>query len=221
METMPVKSVDYEENYHATRHNNHSDDDYYQARAQIALRKFFFNIDKQERVLDYGCGLGQNILYLPNAVGFDISEYGAKFCRSKGIQATNSLEDLEDESFDIVFSAHVLEHHPYPKTMLEDIHKKLKTGKKLILVIPFERHMKRGKFELDLNQHLYCWNFQAINNLLLTSGFKIEENRYIRGAGYNKLLSINKISPKLYWHATNMLSRVAGIKEMMIVATKL
>ncbi len=222
MDTAPVTTtVDYEENYHSTRHNNHENDDYYQARAQVALKKFFSSVGKNERLLDYGCGLGQNIFYQPNAVGFDISKYGVDFCRSKGIQATNSLEDLEDESFDVVFSAHVLEHHPHPKTMLEDMRSKLKKGKRLILVIPYERHMKKGEFELDLNQHLYCWNFQAINNLLITTGFKIEENHYIRGAGYHKLLGLNKISSRLYWHTTNMLSRVAGIKEMMIVATKL
>lgn len=221
MDTMPVNSVDYEKSYHTARHNNHGRDEYYQARAQVALKKFFSGIDKQTHLLDFGCGLGQNILNMPNAVGYDISKYGVDFCRSKGISATNSLEDLEDNNFDVVFSAHVLEHHPHPKTMVEDMHKKLKTGKKLILVIPYEKHMKRGQFELDLNQHLYCWNFQAINNLLITSGFKIEENRYIRGAGYHKLLRLNKISPNAYWHATNLLSRVTGIKEMMIVATKL
>lgn len=80
----------------------------------------------------------------------------------------------------MVFSAHVLEHHPHPKAMLESINSKLKKDHTLVLVIPHERHGK-GKFEYDLNQHLHTWNFQAINNLLITTGFKIQENRYIRG----------------------------------------
>lgn len=220
MKTVKKSTVDYEEGYHTTRHSNHADKLYYDARAQIALKKFFSTIDKNAKLLDFGCGLGQNIYYLPNAVGYDVSEFGVKFSQERGIKATNHLEDLEDNSFDVVFSAHVLEHHPHPKNMLEDIHRKLKTGKQLILVLPYERHMRRGTFELDLNQHLYCWNFQAINNLLLTTGFKINENRYVRGAGYHKLLPLAKKNFDLYWHATNAVSRLAGIKELMIVATK-
>lgn len=217
---MESSVVNYEKEYHATRHSTHYNKDYYEARAKIALKKFFSGIDKNSKLLDFGCGLGQNIYYLPNAVGYDISQYGINFCNEKGIKATSNLDDLEDDSFSYVFSAHVLEHHPHPKHMLEDIHKKLKKGNKLILVIPYERHVKQGKFELDLNQHLYCWNFQTINNLLITSGFRIEKNRYIRGAGYQKLLFLAKINFNLYWHLTNLLSRLTGIKEMMIIATK-
>ena len=216
-----TKELNYEGEYHSVRHPNHFNKAYYDARAQIAVGKFFNGVDLENTsILDFGCGMGQNIYKLPNAVGYDISEYSLNFCRAKGLQVTNSLEDLEDESFDLVFSSHVLEHHPHPKTMLEEMASKLKPGKDMILILPFERHQK-GKFELDLNQHLYNWNFQNINNLLITTGFKIRENKYVRGAGYNRLLPLNKVDFNLYKLATNTLSRLAGIKEMKIVATKL
>ncbi len=218
--TAERNDVDYEEWYHATRHSNHFNDDYYNARAKIAVKKFFSGIDKNSRILDYGCGLGQNIYYMPNAMGVDISSYGIEFCRKKGINATTDFESIPNESFDVVFSSHVLEHHPHPKTMIEDMRSKLKPGHKLILVIPFERHGK-SNFKLDLNQHIFMWNFRNINNLLLTSGFRIEENRYIRGAGYHKLLPLAKMNFGLYRWATNMLSRLTGIKEIMVVATKI
>lgn len=220
MDIQEITRVDYEKNYHTLRHSNHGNDAYYEARARIALDKFFSKIDKNSKLLDFGCGLGQNIYFLPNAIGYDISQFGVDFCKSKGINATNDLESLEDEGFDFVFSAHVLEHHPYPKTMLENMNKKLKKGKNLILVIPFERHGK-GQFQLDLNQHLYCWNFQTINNLLLTTGFQVKQNKYLRGAGYNQLLFLKKINYQLYRWATILTSYLFGIKEMMIVATKL
>jgi SAM-dependent methyltransferase len=212
-------SLDYESWYHSTRHANHFNEDYYNARAKIAVNKFFSDVDPQSKILDFGCGLGQNIFYMPNAAGYDISQFGVEFCRRKGINATTNMDDIAAESYDVVFSAHVLEHHPHPKSMLEDMYSKLKKGQTLILVIPFERHGK-GKFEYDLNQHLYTWNFQAINNLLITVGFKIKKNRYIYGAGYFRLLPLAKINFGLYRFATNTLSRLAGIKEMMIVATK-
>ncbi|WP_417611779.1 class I SAM-dependent methyltransferase [Owenweeksia hongkongensis] len=211
--------LDYEENYHTQRHSQHVDPVYYKARAQIALTKFFRGIDTNSRILDYGCGMGQNIALLPNAMGYDISEYSVGFAKQKGINATNDLENIPEESFDYVFSSHVLEHHPHPKTMIESMHSKLKPGHDLLLIIPYERHGK-GSFKLDLNQHLYTWNFQTINNLLISSGFKIKQNRYLRGAGYNKLLFLNKISTSLYFSVTNFVSRLAGIKEIMVVATK-
>jgi SAM-dependent methyltransferase len=211
--------VDYEEWYHATRHSNHFNENYYNARARIALKKFFSGVPETDQVLDFGCGLGQNIYYLPNSRGYDISEYGIKFCRDKGINATTRLEDLPDESFDLVFTAHVLEHHPHPKTMIEDMRRKLKPGHRLIMVIPFEKHGRAG-FDLDLNQHLYSWNFRTINNLLLTSGFRIEANKYVRGAGYFRLLPLAKWNFGLYRWATNSVSRVLGIREMMVIATK-
>jgi SAM-dependent methyltransferase len=224
IEAQPVQDIkhdkiDYESWYHSTRHSNHFNDTYYNARAKIALKKFFGGIDLDTKILDYGCGLGQNIYYLPNATGYDISSFGVEFCRRKGINATNNLDEIENDHFDVVFSSHVLEHHPHPKVMLEEMYSKLKKGKKLVLVVPFERHGK-GSFEYDLNQHLYTWNFQAINNLLLSVGFKIEENKYIRGAGYYRFLPLLKAGFPVYRFATNFLSRLAGIKEMMIVATK-
>lgn len=216
----PKHNVDYEEWYHTERHSTHFNDDYYNARAEIAVKKFFSGVDfKNSKILDFGCGLGQNIYKIPNAAGYDISEFGIEFCRRKGINATTNLSDIADESFDVVFTAHVLEHHPHPKTMLEDMFKKLKKGGKLILVIPHEVHGK-AQFKFDLNQHLYTWNFQAINNLLLLSGFEIRENKYLRGAGYNKLLPLAKMNFGLYRWTTNFLSRLAGIKEMKIVAVK-
>lgn len=212
--------VDYEEWYHKERHNTHFNEDYYNARAKIALTKFFSEADRKSHLLDFGCGLGQNIYYLPDATGVDISKFGVEFCKSKGINATNDLDSIPNESFDIVFSSHVLEHHPNPKQMLADMHSKLKKGSKLILVIPYETH-GNAKFELDLNQHLFMWNFQNINNLLLLSGFKVISNEYVRGAGYNKLLPLAKINFGLYRFATNFLSRLMGIKEIKVEAIKL
>jgi len=221
MQEAPVRpEVKYEEEYHLRRHESLLDDHYYQARAEVALKKFFSAYDlKNTRVLDFGCGFGQNIYLLPDAVGYDISQFSLSHARKKGVKVTDDLDNLEDESFDLVFSSHVLEHHPHPRMMIQTMRSKLKKGHELYLVIPHETHGK-ASFELDLNQHLYNWNFQNINNLLLTSGFEILENRYLRGIGYDKLLPIHKYSPEMYYHATNLLSRLTGIKELMIRARK-
>src|SRR5688500_6652571 len=101
-------TLDYESWYHSTRHSNHFNDAYYNARAKIALAKFFSGVDKNARILDFGCGLGQNIFYLPNAVGYDISKFGIEFCRKKGINATTQLADICDAYFNVCSSADLL-----------------------------------------------------------------------------------------------------------------
>jgi SAM-dependent methyltransferase len=215
----PKNTLDYEEWYHTERHNTHFNDDYYKSRAKIAITKFFKGFDIDSSILDFGCGLGQNIFYLPNAIGYDISKFGVEFCRKKNIKATNNVDEVPNEHFDIVLSTHVLEHHPNPKEMLQQIYLKLKKGATLILVIPHEVHGK-ASYNLDLNQHLFTWNFQAINNLLITAGFTVKKNKYVRGAGYYKLLPIAKLNFGMYKIGTNLLSRLSGIKEMMIIAEK-
>lgn len=90
-------------------------------------------------------------------------------------------------------------------------------------MLPFERHSTaKGKsvYSLDLNQHLCTWNFQNINNLLITTGFEIIENRYVRGAGYHRLLPLMKLGFSFYQFATNFVSRLSGIKEIMVIAQK-
>jgi hypothetical protein len=47
----------------------------------------------------------------------------------------------------------------------------------LILVLPKERH-RRSALAADLHQHLYCWNFRAINNLIRVAGGQPLHNRY-------------------------------------------
>ncbi len=211
--------LSYEEEYHSERHKEHFNETYYEARSNIALGKYFNGVPLDSKILDYGCGFGQNIYPFKNGVGFDISEYSINFCKKKGIKATTNPEDLIDNSFDYVFSSHALEHHPHPKTMLETMRAKLKPGRDLILVIPYEIHGKAA-LTMDFNQHLYCWNFTTINNLLISCGYKIKSNRYHRGAAYNKLLFLYKINYNLYKIATTIAAYVYGIKEIEVVATK-
>lgn len=212
--------LSYEEEYHSQRHKEHFDEIYYEARAKISLEKYFNGIPHDSKILDYGCGFGQNIFFLKNATGFDISNYSISFCKQKGINATTNPEDLIDNSFDYAFSSHALEHHPHPKDMLETIKAKLKSGQDLILVIPYEIHGKTS-LTMGFNQHLYCWNFTTINNLLISCGYKVKSNRYHRGAAYNKLLFLYKVNFTLYKLATIIAAILFGVKEIEVVATKL
>ena len=213
---------DYEKEYHQHLHKYLEENpEYYGVRSRLALKKYFNNISKESKILEFGCGMGQNISLLPNAVGYDISKYSLAFCKSKGIAVVENLSKVKNESFDMVFSSHVLEHVDNPLEVIKQMKQKLKRGGKFILVLPVDRQRYPPNFKLEVSQHLYAWTFSSINNLLMKNGFKIESNKFLRGEGYMKLLPIHRISPWLFEFLTKVVAYIRDTKEMKIVATKL
>lgn len=210
----------YEKEYHLLRHNYlYTNRKYYRIRSNLALKKYFKGVDRNAKVLDFGCGLGHNISLLPNAVGYDISKFSLDFCKKRGINVIENLKNIKEGSFDVVFSAHVLEHLENPSEILKMLYSKLKDGGKLILIIPAEVNVVSSKFKLSDSQHLYGWSFRSINNLLIKNNFKILENKFLRGKGYKKLLFLS-FNLKLYRGLTWLIGLTSGQKEMKIVAEK-
>lgn len=211
----------YEKKYHAELHNHLlNNPDYYLARSKIALEKYFKEVPKTSKVLDFGCGLGANIFQLKNASGYDISKFALAFCKSKGIKTYTDIYKIPNNYFDVVFSSHVLEHVTNPFETLKTIHKKLKKEGKLILVLPKEKEIKLTDFKLDKNGHLCCWTFRTIVNLLVRTGFKVISVRYEYGKAYKILLPFNRLNFKLYLFLTRIAARLCGSKEMIIEAIK-
>jgi len=214
-----TKEQYYDEGYHKPTHKNLLKNfEYYKARAHLSKVKYFGGVEDDNRILEYGIGMGQNIFLFPNAYGHDISKFAMDECNKRGVKTMPDLTGC-DGLFDVVFSRAVLEHLDNPLEALKIMNKCLRPGGKLILVLGIEKQ-KRVKIEPSQNQHLYGWNFQTINNLLFKAGFHPQENTFLRGTGYNKLLALNKKSPKLYHLATYLAALAVGSKEMKIVAIK-
>jgi 2-polyprenyl-3-methyl-5-hydroxy-6-metoxy-1,4-benzoquinol methylase len=93
------------------------------------------------RMLDYGCSWGYGVYQLSQAgyqaTGFEISqprvEYGRRNLR---VDLTSDIDTLPSKAFDGIYSAHVLEHIPEPKTALAAFQRLLKPGGKLFLYVP-------------------------------------------------------------------------------------
>jgi len=86
-----------------------------------------------DRLLDFGCSWGYGSWQL-NKHGFDVVAYEiskprCRYAREKlGVNAHEDLEDVTSETFDIFFSAHVLEHVPAISSVFAYARKKLKKG---------------------------------------------------------------------------------------------
>ena len=212
------KTMGYEKEYQELKHNHlMNSSEYYKMRAKLAFKRYFNNKDPG-KVLDFGVGMGQNIFFLKDAVGYDISEFALKFCNKKGIKTIEDLKEIKKESMDSVISVHVFEHIDNPFETLKILKEKLKSGGKLILVVPALHHGK-ADYKPDSNFELFAWNFRTINNLLIKAGFRVVDNHFFRGAGYYKLLPFSRISTKLYEWLTSFLGRFRD-GELKIVAIK-
>ena len=211
--------MEYEKEYHCNRHKHlFNYENYYKLRSKLALYRYFKNILlSNKKVLEYGCGMGQNIYLINNAIGYDISKFSLKFCKGKGIKTISNIDNIEDNSIDIVFTSHVLEHVENPFETLLLLNDKLKKNGLIIIVLPVEKTGKAGLL-LDINQHLYSWTFKTINNLLIKTGFNIKKNKVIYGTVYKKLSFIKKF--KVYDLFVYIAGFLLNKKEMLIIGEK-
>lgn len=208
----------YETEYHLEKHSNlYKDREYYYNRAKVSMREYFKDYSC-EKVFDFGCGLGNNIYLLDCAKGYDISKFALDFCRKKGIKVTNDLKKIRNNYFDIVFSSNVLEHLEKPLDALKLMRKKLRDNGRLIIVVPIDRFKKINLN--DRNQHLYCWNYQTMTNLLMRAGFKPIEFKILRRTGFKKFLPFSRISFNLYLFLTKFLATLSGSRRLRVTAIK-
>jgi len=211
----------YEKEYHENVHNNlYANEIYYWARAKLSFKKYFSKIKNIQnlKVLEFGVGLGQNIILLKNRKAYDISKFALEQCKKRGIEIIDDEKKIPND-FDIVFSCHCLEHLDLPLENLKFLRNKLKARGVLILIIPKLPHQK-ASFEPDKHYELHSWNFRTINNLLDRAGFKVVLNRYHYGTMYSKLLFLSAVSFKLYEFATWLAGRLLNRVEIKVVAVK-
>jgi SAM-dependent methyltransferase len=213
----------YNQDYHNVVHSDHyASDEYFWARAAAAAKLNFRDIPDLSSctVLEYGCGYGQNIACLPNAVGYDVSHIALDACRHRGIKVCESIAEIPREYFDVVLSRHCLEHLEHPLDNLVLLSKFLKPDGQLVLILPKENHY-RPPLAPDVHQHLYCWNFRTVNNLLNRAGYRVLSNQYQSVLGYRALLPIyRQFGLRWYSFATRIIGRLWGVTELVVHAEK-
>lgn len=107
-------------------------------------RRFFPN-NKQAKILDIGCGMGQFLEFLAeegyqNILGVDISEEAVEYCLEKGISKVKLISDLRtflvgSPMYDLIVLNDVIEHFPKDDVLpiLLAIYEKLNAGGRIIM----------------------------------------------------------------------------------------
>ncbi len=195
-----------------------ADDAYFFARAQAFKEMYFKDFRPDARVLDYGCGLGQSVVLLADAHGYDPSAEARDLARQRGLEVFDTPDEIPKGHFDVVFCRHALEHMLDPAAVLESLRDYLRPEGTLVLVLPREIHYP-APFEQDLNMHLFSWNFRCINNLLGLCGFQVTRNAEFYNLGFRKLLPLRRIlGHRLYVKATEIVGRLYRNGELVIHA---
>lgn len=100
------------------------------------------------RILDAGCGTGatmQALQSLGEVWGCDLSEDALAMCRERGAQHLRCCDvtdlQFEDESFDAVVTADVLEHVPDDARAMAEMARVLRPGGVLVAAVPAHRYL--------------------------------------------------------------------------------
>ena len=142
----------------------------------FVLREYFHG-----KVLDVGCGQGRHLMLMPeDSVGIDL--YPNKEMITKyGIVIHNLDNDLpfKNESFDVLFCSHLLEHIKSPYNMLKEFYRCLKPEGTLIIGIPNSNCIYFDFYglskESDWSEHLYEWNLKQAIRFITNCGFEVED----------------------------------------------
>ena len=159
---------------------------------------FFDLADASGVILDFGCGNGGVLAQLPamRRVGIEISPFAIHDARERLDYVAANLDEIPDSSIDIAISFHALEHIAQPAQIIQNMHRVLKPGGRLRIVVPCEmplllREHRRWRRH-DTNMHLFGWTPLTLGNLLTVCGFDVEETRIVpasAGGRFGRLLS--------------------------------
>jgi SAM-dependent methyltransferase len=134
-------------------------------------------IKPSDAVLDFGSGGGflLNKISCDKKNGIEINEYARKNAAELGIQSVASIDEVENNWADVLISCHALEHTLRPYDILVQLYSKLKTGGRVIFIVPHETKYKYNS--ADINKHMYTWSEMNIGNLFAEAGFSIIESK--------------------------------------------
>lgn len=160
----------------------------------------YFIKNLKAKVLDVGCGLGQNLytfkkLGYKNVLGVDISKESVDFCKKKGFKVvkTSAEKFLKNNKnkFDIITTYHLLEHIKKEETVgfIKMLRGSLKKNGALIINVPNGANAITGVHAryVDIT-HEILFTRESLKEILKLAGFtddKIRVGEFVAYSSYD------------------------------------
>ena len=158
--------------------------------------------NKNAKILDIGCGLGQYMVKLreldyTSVLGIDISTEAINICKSKRLNAIqipniNEFKVLESEKFDFAILSHVLEHLPKDKVIDTLFHIReylLSKNGFLVIMVPNAQSLSGAYWTYEDFTHNTMFTAGSLLYVLNAAGFKnihfLDPNGFV-GSNYFK-----------------------------------
>ena len=135
-------------------------------------------------LLDIGAGTGDFLLTAKQngweTIGVEPSEKAKGIANGKGIKFSDSTQDLESHSFDVITMWHVLEHVPNLEIQIKELKRLVKPNGTIIIAVPnFKSYDANyyGEFWAAYDVPIHFWHFskKAIQLLFEKENIKLEK----------------------------------------------
>ena len=163
---------------------------YWDYRDRVA---FSYILPEHRRIVDMGCGEGITLEKLiktfpeKESIGVDLEQENIEICAQHGLRAVYSdiyNIALPSGSFDVCICIDVLEHLKKPKEAIRELNRILKTGGRLIIVIPNDRTFLLARLAMGMVKEAFYdagherqWKPGEVKDLLKDAGFRIASER--------------------------------------------
>jgi SAM-dependent methyltransferase len=177
----------YEKNYRSNyvKHTAEKQWEISLPESQARVANFRNLFTKNSRILEIGCASGSFLFeakdYVKSITGIELTDDFVVYAREKGLDVKKSLDEIPDNSFDLIFMFHVLEHIDDPIAFLKGVEKKLSDGGKLIIEVPnvddILVSVYKIKSHLDFYwevAHHYYFSRQSLGTVLERAGYSFE-----------------------------------------------
>lgn len=217
LETQPIPEI-LDTYYESEAYLSHTDgkeslfEKAYQFVKQITLKQKVKSIGKpklaKNKLLDFGAGTGDFLQVAKNngwkVTGIEPNQHARKLAVKKGLNLFSSLDELENENFDVITLWHVLEHVPNLDQILMQLQELLNPGGLIVIALPNYKSWdakKYGKYwaAYDVPRHLWHFDREAMKNILPKSFQQTKTKPMWFDAFYVCLLSEKYQTGKTNW----------------------
>jgi SAM-dependent methyltransferase len=158
---------------------------------------------KDTRLLEIGCASGFFLSevkkYVKTATGVELTKEYVNYATGRGLDVRESLDEIPDDSCDLIFMFHVLEHIDDPIKYLKEVKRKLSSNGKMIIEVPNVEDILVSTYKIKPHLDFY---WEIAHNYYFS---KTTLGRVLEKAGYHyQIFPLQRydLSNHMYWMIT-------------------